>query len=494
MKSKTSFFNWTLFRRNLLRTMPLWIIYTLVLLIVLPLSHLDLNIFYLASYLRNSGELFSSTYSQDALFMSNLAHPVYGVILAAILFGYLNKTRSAYMLHAFPVTRSGLFVTNYCSGLVVMLVPQLLTAVMSLLLCSGAHTGQGALAVSVNLGLMFLQYLFFYGLAVFCMHLTGKTAAGVLTTLILNVLVWTLESLTRETVRPLLYGIPEGETTLLVLSPFVDFFTRMGDSWKDVYVYCCILGAVGLGLTALGWLLYRKRHMERAGDVVAFRWARPIFKYLFTYLITMVLGWLFSLILLGNVNRENVLLLAVLLGVACVIGCFVAEMMLKRTVKVFHWKQFVSCACCLTVLWGGLALLYNDTFGIIRRIPDQTQVEAVELELGWDWKSQPVQIESPEGIRQILEYHQAVLAPEKWTGQVTYEYDSVTLRYHLKNGQILNPPELNLQKLQQRGKANLAKLDAAYKRLSNPHIYGVGLETDLYNTRQMLIQNAKLGR
>lgn len=64
----------------------------------------------------------------------------------------------------------------------------------------------------------------------------------------------------------------------------------------------------------------------------------------------------------------------------------------------------------------------------------------------------------------------------------------------MQDGEVINPPELNLQKLQQRGKANLARLDEAYKRLANPHIYGVGLETNLYNTRQMLILNAQLGR
>lgn len=64
----------------------------------------------------------------------------------------------------------------------------------------------------------------------------------------------------------------------------------------------------------------------------------------------------------------------------------------------------------------------------------------------------------------------------------------------VKDGKVINPPELNLQKLQQRGKENLARLDESHKRLSNPHIYGVGLETDLYNTRQMLILNAQLGR
>ena len=64
----------------------------------------------------------------------------------------------------------------------------------------------------------------------------------------------------------------------------------------------------------------------------------------------------------------------------------------------------------------------------------------------------------------------------------------------VKDGKVINPPELNLHKLQQRGKENLARLDEAYKRFSNPHTYGVGLETNLYNTRQMLILNAQQGR
>lgn len=58
----------------------------------------------------------------------------------------------------------------------------------------------------------------------------------------------------------------------------------------------------------------------------------------------------------------------------------------------------------------------------------------------------------------------------------------------VKDGQIINPPELDLYKLQQRAKNNLAKLDASYKRLANPHIYGVGLEQNLFDLRQSLIK------
>lgn len=63
----------------------------------------------------------------------------------------------------------------------------------------------------------------------------------------------------------------------------------------------------------------------------------------------------------------------------------------------------------------------------------------------------------------------------------------------MKNGEFVHVPEFDLHKLQQRAKSNLAKLDDAYKRLANPHLYGVGMETSLFNLQQNLIKE-RLGR
>ena len=74
------------------------------------------------------------------------------------------------------------------------------------------------------------------------------------------------------------------------------------------------------------------------------------------------------------------------------------------------------------------------------------------------------------------------------TGEMAYPL----LHVFVKDGKIIEKPELDLKKLQQRGKKNLACLDEAYRRLSNPHIYGVGLESGLFSLRQNLI-NERLG-
>ena len=58
----------------------------------------------------------------------------------------------------------------------------------------------------------------------------------------------------------------------------------------------------------------------------------------------------------------------------------------------------------------------------------------------------------------------------------------------VKNGKIIQKPELDLYKLRQRAQDNLNKLDCSYRRLANSHIYGVGLEKSLFDLQHHLIQ------
>ena len=58
----------------------------------------------------------------------------------------------------------------------------------------------------------------------------------------------------------------------------------------------------------------------------------------------------------------------------------------------------------------------------------------------------------------------------------------------MKEGQLIYQPETDLKKLQARTMQELSSLNPCYKRLSNPHIYGVGLEEKLYNLREKLIK------
>lgn len=58
----------------------------------------------------------------------------------------------------------------------------------------------------------------------------------------------------------------------------------------------------------------------------------------------------------------------------------------------------------------------------------------------------------------------------------------------MEKGQFVRIPEFDLNIIQHTAKNNLDMLDASHKRLSNPHIYGVGLDAKLYETQQKLIK------
>lgn len=128
MRSGTSFFNTALFRKTFLRFWPIWALYTAGWTLVLPLR-------LWADAMRWKG---SSTPKELAEHLQNAVSQIpylleVGVALAAVMglvcamavFSYLYSSRSACMMHALPLRREALFLTQYLAGLSFLLLPQL---------------------------------------------------------------------------------------------------------------------------------------------------------------------------------------------------------------------------------------------------------------------------------------------------------------------------------------------------------------------------------
>ena len=104
MKLKTSFFNLTAFKKNLLRFSPIWALYTVFLLVV---------------FFGTTGQ--DAVYvARDVVYMIRGMAPVnllYGGICAMFLFGDLYNSRLCNALHAFPVRREGWLLTGIAAGI-----------------------------------------------------------------------------------------------------------------------------------------------------------------------------------------------------------------------------------------------------------------------------------------------------------------------------------------------------------------------------------------
>ena len=172
MRSVTSCFNFTLFRKNLSRFWPIWGLYGFLWLMLLPVNvlvngeHMD----------RTTTRLLPLNYLSGFLSTATLFSLLFGILTAMAVFSYLYNSRSAGFFHTLPMRREGLFLTNYLSGLAFLIVPNVVVFLVSL----AVETAFGLLVFSslfTWLVVTSMLNLFFYSFAVFCAMFTGHILA-----------------------------------------------------------------------------------------------------------------------------------------------------------------------------------------------------------------------------------------------------------------------------------------------------------------------------
>lgn len=438
MKSKMSFFDPTLLKKNLGRFAPAWALLSLALFLNLPLPMLrslssegvpEYRLAEARRFLEN-GETLGYVYAFFA-----------ALLFAALVFKYLHRTRDAYMMHAFPMTRSCQFVTNAVSGLLFWLLPALFTVLCSLgVLALFGVSGCGGLAWAM-LGRWLLAFLCFYGIAVFAMQLSGNTFIAVMSYGALNFMFLVVPLLCLMLAGFYFKGFDYVISgNILRLAPIVELLRSNPAELCMLWIY----GGLGLALLALSWYLYRLRHVERAGDAMVYPWARIAFRLLFTLCVTLGFGWLMATIF-GSFrgSQGDEFLPFALIG--CVLGWFASSMMVERTVKVFKnkkvWLGFAACAAVLTLTVLGLKY---DVLGFQRKVPETGQIASVEIWTTGDY-GEPgtdcIELTAPEDIDLVRAFHKRVLessAVER-SGRELFGYDGygVHILYHLQGGGTL---------------------------------------------------------
>ena len=110
MQSRISFFDKTIFKKNLTRFAPCWGLYTIGLLMALVT-------------LIGSGSRWFSTNVCDFIHILCAITPCYALLCAQLLFGDLYSARMCNALHALPLRRETWFCTHVLSGVLFSLVP-----------------------------------------------------------------------------------------------------------------------------------------------------------------------------------------------------------------------------------------------------------------------------------------------------------------------------------------------------------------------------------
>ena len=115
MRSATSCFNLTLLRKNLARFWPIWVAVRPVLAVRCCPSICCLNGIHVGR--GHAPRSRPCNYLDGGPSAAVALTALFGLLCAMAVFSYLYASRSVGMLHALPLRREGLFLTNYLSGL-----------------------------------------------------------------------------------------------------------------------------------------------------------------------------------------------------------------------------------------------------------------------------------------------------------------------------------------------------------------------------------------
>lgn len=400
MQSKTSFFNRTLFRKNLSRYWPLWGFASFVGFLA-PAALLVRVI--------QSGETSVAPLRVREIYYYLVADAVpivsiaYAILCAMAVWSYLYNARSVGMMHSLPIRREGLFLTNLLSGLAMMAIPYLVAGGLGTLLfaCCGGFDAWGTL---VTVLAVIAQSVTFFGLATFCAFLTGNIFALPVLYFLLNFLAPLGDWLCNLFARGFLFGFTADYSgTVDFLCPMVyltqrlyvnseyetvrdsalEYQNRLTSVTLENAWLIAAYAAAGLVFLALAYLLYRRRESERAGDVVAVRIFRPVFRFGVAALSALLGGRLLYALLWESFQAGDTFTpvpLAVCLIVAGLIGYYAASMLLAKSLRVFRGSA-VGALCLVAACVAFCAGMRYDLFGIERRIPAQSEITQLEIYL-----------------------------------------------------------------------------------------------------------------
>lgn len=431
MRSATSFFDKTLFRSQLKHTWPLWLGYTALWLFLVPVMLFSELSAYQGGYsAADASYLLLNTGVRGGIFISFF----FGLFFAMLAFSHLTQSRATNGFHALPVRRETIFLTAYLTGLFCQLSTILVTFLLGAAVSAPLHLSFWSVT-GAAMGSAMLEAVFFYSFAAPVFYFVG------------NILVPGMEYLLRNFAGNFLYGY-SGHTDValgflsppLYMYPEVDIASietcESGSYYVTAYALehrsFMILAAyalAGLVIALIALLLYRTRKSEMTGSTVAFPWATPIFKYGVAFCTAVSLGQFLYYFLFGQYRSSgNDSLPGTILCMAAagLVGYFVAEMLIKKSFRVFRTGAKGAAIVALALVLLGVAMSFDLT-GYEKHVPDESEIESVFYTFSGMTN---VTTDDADTIRRLTAAHQAIVKNRNEQARIADASDADTLSHN----------------------------------------------------------------
>ena len=451
MQSRTSYFNFGLYQKIIRRFWPLWAAMSLLGCLV-PVSML----------LRSGRMSLSETtglYYDVIWIVAPIVGILYALPCALAVWSYLHQSRSVGMMHSLPLRRESLFITSAASGMTMLLLPYVFAGLLTVLVTAMRGEISG-LVILQTVGACAGEGLLFFSLATLAAMVSGSSFVAAALYIIWNFLAPFAELICNAFAGGFLPGVGSDFTGKLnFLSPVIYLIEHVEQSirYDEVgevtavslknYGLVGIYALAGLALLVISCLLYRQRRSETAGDAISVGALRPVFLWVTAALAALVGGVVFYAILFsglfgnlfgyGDIECYRVIPMVLCMALGAAIGYFGAQMMLKKTTRVFGRKNLAGylalvLACILLCLG-----MKADIFGIAGRVPQAEQVESVTVSV--DAMDAEIRAEDTELLAAVLQAHRSVVG--QLDSIAPYDddmgYTWFTLNYTLSDGSEL---------------------------------------------------------
>ncbi|MBE6741727.1 MAG: hypothetical protein E7570_05420 [Ruminococcaceae bacterium] len=383
MKSNKSLFNATLFKSNIKRFLPFSILFAIIEFIIWPLSLLlSQTISYDFVDKLDIEDLTSYCLVSDGFAL------IFAGAFALLVFSYLFSTNKCNALHAFPIGRKALFSTNILSAYVLLVVPQLFGFAVAIPEIALFSKGSEVVltVVLLQLASIFLMSFIMLAIGALAMMLAGNAFSGAAIYFILHFLYSGLIEIASFFAS--VFGIGLNENVLIgesvgLLSPVVNLFAKIIDydvdnviAFQSFYIYLAIYFVAAIVLCALSYLIYKRRELECAGEMVAFEIENPFIRVIVSVigasLISLIIGEIFSLGRIGYV---------VFYVVFSFIIYFATEMILQKKFNIFSVKLILRWVLCCALSIGvaiGVAVCQTNY------IPNINKIKNAEASVTYD--------------------------------------------------------------------------------------------------------------
>ncbi len=353
---------------------------------------------------------------------------IIAIIIAALLgstiLSYLSRVSSATFIHSLPLRREKLFFANYIAGALLLLIPSLISALYLAFFVS-----------SLPYGLMYLTVNAIYTLGVFsfaiCVsqlssNVIGSmvfTAVGLATPIICEGFFYVL-------CESNLYGFVADYE--FILSQYVYLTPERVFSPRGIIYLAVIL--IG---TLLGLLLYKKRSIELAGDLVTFSSTRKLIIFVCGLLCAMAAYLIFGASLISFL----------IFGTICSILVNFAVR------KKFTIKGGIIPAASIIILTIVIVVTFRfDLTGFERRIPEIESIESVMIgdryasDARTTYLSQSNRrvryalkenVTNSADIEKVIALHENLLLNEDYYSNGIERSGNFMIEYTLKNGRTL---------------------------------------------------------